>query len=59
MHVNIFKIYTVCVYLYIKNKYTHYTLCKQNILFWMRLIAINHLTALIIISVSISIINNI
>ncbi len=25
IHVNIFKIYTVCVYLYIHNKYTQYT----------------------------------
>ncbi len=31
-----------CVYLYIHNKYTQYThigiLCKQKLLFWMRLI---------------------
>ncbi len=48
IHVNIFKIYTVCVYLYIHNKYTKYThiLFKQKLSFWMRLIAINHLTAL-------------
>ncbi len=33
--------------LYIHNKYTQYThiLCKQKLLFWMRLIAINRLTA--------------
>ncbi len=46
----------MCVYLYIHNKYTQYThiyiyiLCKQKLLFWMRLIAINRLTALIIIN---------
>ncbi len=34
---------------YIHNKYTQYThtLCKQKLLFWMQLIAINRLTALI------------
>ncbi len=38
----------MCVYSYIHNKYTPYThICKQKLLFWMRLIAINHLTALI------------
>ncbi len=39
----------MCFYLYIHNKYTQYThiLCKQKLLFWMRLFAINHLTALI------------
>ncbi len=37
------------VYLYIHNKYTQYThiLCKQKLLFWMQLITINRLTALI------------
>ncbi len=37
----------MCLYLYIHNKYTQYThiLCKQKLLFWMRLITINHLTA--------------
>ncbi len=37
------------VYLYIHNKYTQYThiLCKQKLLFWMWLIVINRLTALI------------
>ncbi len=40
MHGDIFKIYTVCVYLYMHTKYTPYTyiLCKQHFLFWMRLI---------------------
>ncbi len=46
---NIFEIYT-CMYvsLYIHNKYKQYThaLCKQTLLFWMRLITINHLKAL-------------
>ncbi len=40
----------MCVYLHIHNKYTQYThtvLCKQNLLFWMQLIAINRLTAII------------
>ncbi len=34
------NIYCMCVYLYIHNKYTQYThiLCKQKLLFWMRLI---------------------
>ncbi len=38
----------MCVYLYIHNKYTQYThiLCKQKLLFWMRLFAINSLTPL-------------
>ncbi len=38
-------VYTVCVYLYIHNKYTPYTqiLCKQKLI----LDAINRLTALI------------
>ncbi len=49
---NIFsEIYTcMCVYLYIHNKYTQYThilLCEQKLLFWMRLIAINRLAALL------------
>ncbi len=41
----------MCVYLYLHNKYTQYThiLCKQKLLFWMRLIANNRLTALILI----------
>ncbi len=39
----------VCLYIYIINIHsTHsYILCKQKLLFWMRLITINHLTALI------------
>ncbi len=38
----------MCVYLYIDNKYIHiHILCKQKLLFWMRLIVINRLTALI------------
>ncbi len=46
------EIYTcMCVYLYIHNKYTQYTYIyyvnKKKRLFWMRLIAINHLTALL------------
>ncbi len=53
---NIFKIYTVCVCIYINTIYIyiyiyiHRTLiyyAKQKLLFCMRLIAINHLTALI------------
>ncbi len=38
------------LYLYMHNKYTQYNihiLCKQKLLFWMRLISINHLTALL------------
>ncbi len=41
----------VCVFIqYIHNKYTQYThiLCKQKLLFWMRLITINRLTAFIL-----------
>ncbi len=40
----------MCVYLYIHNKYAQYIhkLCKQKLLFWMRLITINRLTALYI-----------
>ncbi len=40
----------VFVFIYIHNKYTQYThvLCKQKLLLWMQLIAINRLTALII-----------
>ncbi len=34
MHVNIFKIYTVCVYLCIKNKYTHYTYYVNKIFYF-------------------------
>ncbi len=45
------SVYTVhaCLYLYIHNKYTQYTLilCKQILLFWMRLITITSLTALV------------
>ncbi len=42
-------IYFMCVYLYIHNKYRQYTPIYANkTLFWMRLIATNHLTALII-----------
>jgi len=44
----------VCVFLYIQNNYTQCTthICsimysKRKLLFWMRLIAINHLTALL------------
>ncbi len=43
------NIHCMCAYLYIHNytKYTHiYILCKQKLSFWMRLIAINTLTAL-------------
>ncbi len=39
----------VCAFIYrLHNTYTQYThiLCKQTLLFWMRLIVINHLTAL-------------
>ncbi len=41
---------SMCIYRH--NKYTQYThiLCEQKLLFWMRLIAINGLTALINIS---------
>ncbi len=48
MHVYISDLFYVCVYFYINNKYTQYTniLCKQKLLFRIRLIAINHLTAL-------------
>ncbi len=48
IHVNIFEIYTVCVCIYIDNKGTQHThlLCKQKLLFWMRLITIHCLTAL-------------
>ncbi len=47
--VNIFKIHTVCVciYIYIINKHSTHILCKQKLLFWIQLIAINHLTALL------------
>ncbi len=46
-----FKIYTVCVciYIYIINKQYTY---KTKRLFWMRLIAINHLTALLEMDIS-------
>ncbi len=40
----------MCLYLYIHNKYTQYThICyvNKNFYFWMRLIAINNLTALL------------
>ncbi len=41
----------MCIYIYIINidsaLHTH-ILCKQKLLFWMRLITINHLTALIL-----------
>ncbi len=41
----------MCVYLYIHNKYTQsvhiHISCNQKLLFWMRLIMINHLTVLI------------
>ncbi len=50
IHVHILKIYTICVYLYIQNKYTQYTLIydlNKNVYFGCDLIAINHLTALI------------
>ncbi len=39
----------MCVYLYIHNKYTQHTYIyyvTKKLLFWMRLIAINRLTAL-------------
>ncbi len=50
----------MCVSLYINNKYTQYThkLCKQKLLCWMRLITINHLTALIIVSASTYVLKN-
>ncbi len=37
----------MCVYLYIHitNMQSTHILCKQKLLFWMRLITINHLTA--------------
>ncbi len=44
IHVNIFKIYAVCVCIYIHTIHTH-ILCKQKLLFWMWLITINQLTA--------------
>ncbi len=47
------NIYCMYVYLYIHNTYTQYKhsiLCQQNLLFWMRLIAMNHLTALFLIT---------
>ncbi len=49
IQVNIFKIHTVCVciYIYIINKHSTHILCKQKLLFWIQLIAINHLTALL------------
>jgi len=49
IHVNIFEIYTVCVFIHIDNKYTQYTHIYyiNKLLFWMRLIAINRLTATI------------
>ncbi len=52
---NIFvlNIYTcMCLYLYIHNKYTQYKniYCVKKLLFWMRLITINHLTVLIFIA---------
>ncbi len=39
----------IYIYICICNKYTQYThiLCKQKLSFWMRLITINHLTALV------------
>jgi len=39
----------MCVYLFIHNKYTQHThiLSKHKLLFWIRLIVINHLTALV------------
>ncbi len=46
IHVNIFKIYTVrvCLYIYIINIHsTHtYILYRQKLLFWMRLIVAQH-----------------
>ncbi len=56
MNINIYtckyfqNIYCMCVHLYIHNKYTQYThtyYVNKN-LFWMRLITINNLTALIV-----------
>jgi len=58
--INIYKVYTckyflnihacVCIYIYkIIVHTTHtYILCKHKLLFWMRLIAINRFTALIV-----------
>ncbi len=40
------KYICVCVCLYILYKYTQYTYDVNNVLFWMHLIAVNHLTAL-------------
>ncbi len=37
----------VCIYIYIINMHSTHTLCKQKLLFWMWLITINRLTALI------------
>ncbi len=41
---NIFKIYAVCVFLYVYNKYTQYThtYYVNKLLFWMRLIVWQH-----------------
>ncbi len=38
----------IYIYIYINIHSTH-ILCKQKLVFWMRLIAINHLTAVIVI----------
>jgi len=40
----------MCVYLYIQINYTHYIhiLCKHKLLFWMRIITINHCPSLLL-----------
>ncbi len=42
----------VCVFIYIDiiNIHSTHTLCEQKLLFWIRLIAINRLTALVFIN---------
>ncbi len=49
IHIYIYIYICMFVYLYIHNKYTQYThiLRKQKLLFWMRLIVIKHLPAVI------------
>ncbi len=43
IHVNIFKIYTVCVFIYTHNKYTQYThIYNINTNFWLQLIVAQH-----------------
>jgi len=50
----------VCIYIYTKELYTVHpqTLCKHKLLFWMRLIAINRLTALIYLLSCVCVIEN-